>query len=362
MAAYESEIIIVELTGKIRSVILRGGGLPFQGANYGGTQRVVTTWYSGNVEAAQSILGPTLKPSQWQGMWRTTMLSRTPALVDINGDGNTIYVTRADVLRDCLEQIFEAGQRLRVTWRNQIGDRPESVITRHGRCVEWDFGHDRADDIAWTMTWDWVSRGQSQQKVARLRGEASSPDLKALQLATEEIVENLLDEFAKQQELTSKLGQTFSLDTMMNMAQAPLDLMQDFAQDCKLIANRIGKVGELINQVRNLPTSLLGQLLSIANTAVSTANNFVDQMSQKSPESMTTSAQANQLTQAVAYYGDAMTQADLMKSRALGLRSQVQDAAKDQGTILAVHITRGVVTQNGVSGELLFCKAYHLIL
>lgn len=349
---YESEIVITELTGKKRSVTLRGGGLPFQGAPYGGTQRLVTTWYPGNTEAAQSVLGPTLKPSAWSGMWRTTLLSRTPALVDLEGGGSGQQVSRADLLRDSLELIFNAGQRLSVTWRNQIGDRPERVITRHGRASDWDFAHDRADDIGWSINWEWVSRGESQQKIARMRSESMTPDMAALMLAAAELAA-FGDAVANAQQATSKLGQTFSLDTLMSMVQAPLDVLNGFAQQCKLIANRVGKLGELVNQVKTLPTQLLGQALAVANTAVSTANNFVDTISQTSPEAMTTSASASQLSQAVSYYGDAMTQADLMKARALGLQQQVQSASVQQNTILAVHIVRGAITLDGERGEML---------
>ena len=352
MAAYDSEIVIVELTGRKRSVVLRGGGLPFQGAQYGGAQRLVTTFYPGNVEATQSVLGPIETPSSWQGMWRTTMLSRTPAKVDINGDGNIVDVSRADVLRDCLEQIFREGQLLRVTWHNKIGDRPESVITRHGRAADWKFPHDRADDIGWDITFDWVSRGVAQQKVARLRGESSQPDLEALGLVTEQLARDFTDMHYAYDVKAPKAAQ-FTLDSLMNLVNAPLDVVKGFAQTCTLISNRIGKIGDLINAVRNLPTQLLGQLLSIANTAVSTANNFVDKMSQKSPEAMVTSNRASQLAMAVSYYGDAMTQADLMRSKGLALRALVENAAEAQSTILAVYIAKGIIEQGGKNGELL---------
>ena len=355
---FDSQIVITEMTGRKRVVVLRGGGLPFQGAKWGGNLRVRTTWYPGNsAEATQSVMGPTEKPTSWQGMWRTTMLMRSSTVADINGDGTWTDITRADVLRDLLETIFRDGQKLSVVWRNQIALRPKSQLERVGRCSDWEFDYDRADDIGWTMTWDWKSRGGMQQKIARLRDEGPAPDMDELMTAAEKLAQQVNMDFGLAHDALSVATQSFSLDSLANFVNAPGELLKGFAGDITQIINRLKTIGDLIKQVRALPTSLYGQILAVANTAVSTANNFVDAMSQPTPESLVTNASASQLMGAVGYYGDAMTQADLMRDKALALRDQIKSAAQGQKTILAIYMVRGSVVQGfgagAVSGELL---------
>ncbi len=116
----QSSLTIKELTGLKRVVTLRGPSLPFQGATWGAIQRVVTTWYPGNaVEATQSVMGPALKPSSWTGVWRTTMMLRTPTLYSVNG-GSDQTIVQAFTLANILEDIFQLGQRLRVEWTTRM--------------------------------------------------------------------------------------------------------------------------------------------------------------------------------------------------------------------------------------------------
>ena len=72
-----TSILIEEVTGQQRSVELVGSGMPKQGAAWSSLLKVVTTWYTGNDQATQQVLGPRDPPSKWEGRWARTMLSRS---------------------------------------------------------------------------------------------------------------------------------------------------------------------------------------------------------------------------------------------------------------------------------------------
>lgn len=358
--ADQSTLVIKELTGLKRVVTLRGPSLPFQGATWGGEQRVTTTWYPGNaVEATQHVLGPTEKPSSWTGVWRTTMMVRTPTLFSEAG-GSVQRIVRASTLALILENMFRLGQRLRVEWQNTLPRTttistangqleltsivPEETvrIVREGRCLDWDWGYERSDDIDWSMTFDWSSRGARQQKVVTRRQEDVAAVITGLQLEIANAIARLESNalVRSNRALQVPNTNTLSLGDLENIADFPAALLQQFTRAALRISNRLKQIGELIDKVRSIPAQLANQLLDVANNAVAIAAQFTDTMSRQPPESNVARVKAAQLSKAAEFFNDATTQADLIARAALGIRTIVQDSAKQEKTILAVHVVR----------------------
>tara|TARA_Y100000034_G_scaffold70567_1_gene85125 strand:- start:292 stop:1509 length:1218 start_codon:yes stop_codon:yes gene_type:complete len=332
--ADESTLVIEELSGLKRSVALRGPSLPFQGVNWGGTQRVTTTWYPGNAaEATQHVLGPVEKPTTLNGVWRSTQLTHMPTEATLSG--SPAAIADAFSLRELLEDIFRLGQRLRVKWQNN-----ERKIVREGRCVDWDFSYERADDIEWTATFDWSSRGARQLKVSTRKKGAQSV-LAQLTLQLDAIATKLAAIGVQLDRQVPSTFSTFSLGQIENFLDGPLNLFKGFARAAQRLSNRIKKVGELINKVRTMPYQFAKQALDIANNAITIANQFADQISRTPPEANLVKVKAAQLATAAAYYGDGVRQADFVKDAANQLKKLVEDSAKQQSTILSVYIVRG---------------------
>lgn len=344
--AVTSTIVIEELTGQRRAVTLRGPSLPFQGASWGGEQRVSTTWYPGNAtEATQHVLGPTEKPSTWNGSWRSTQMIGTPTIFTA-GNGAEQAITRAFTLREVLEDFFRLGQRLRVTWTNEIFilERPiERRIVREGRAVDWDFNYERADDIAWMVTFDWTSRGARQQKIAARRTETLELDFQATNDRFDQINKAL-----KQNPIVSKnrdvvnSANTLSLGTLENILDFPADTFRTFARTALLLSNRFKRIGELINKTRTIPIQLANQALDVANNTIAIASQFIDTMSRQPPEANVARVKVAQLNAATEFFNDGVTQAEFLRDAAQRLKTKVQESAESQNTILAVHIVRGL--------------------
>ena len=119
VSSYGSEIAIEELTATEvgllpRKLVLRGPSLPFMGAEWATEQNVKTTFYTGNREGTQQVLGPREVPSTWQGEWRRTMLGHDPAAYfDEFGANNAIVSPH--ILREIVDSILIGGAKLRVT-------------------------------------------------------------------------------------------------------------------------------------------------------------------------------------------------------------------------------------------------------
>jgi hypothetical protein len=164
-----SQVKIVEQGGLKRSLTLVGAGLPLRGATWGGEQRVRTKFPAGNPEGVQHVLGPTLAPSEFEGMWRTNTLTRSPAKW-IDETGSEQVITIASTLVAAFESLAVAGTLLRVTWSTDDGRQ----VLREGRIGAYSFPFDRFDDVKWKATFAWVSRGPTNQKVAASGRDAVS--------------------------------------------------------------------------------------------------------------------------------------------------------------------------------------------
>lgn len=370
--AQESTLTIKELTGQKRVVILRGACLPYQGAAmWGGMQRVTTTWYPGNAaEATQHVLGPTEKESTFEGAFNTTLMLRTPAKVEAPGGSQPVNIILASTLAEVLEDIFRLGQRLRVEWQNTLsrsyttptGETINSLvpstefkIIREGRCSEWEFSYERADDVDWNATFEWVGRGAVQQKILTRRTENTAANLAELVITTQNVAAQLEAlSGGLNRERPEDFPTTLSLDDIENFVEDVKDFVGQFAQTANLISNRFSKIGDLIQDVRTLPVSLANQGLDVANNAIAVTNQFVSQMNSRPAEVNVANTKVNQLTQSTEALANAELQSSELQAAAIRLRRIVRESRSSNQTILAVHVTRGTISipDLGVRGEI----------
>jgi hypothetical protein len=146
----QSAFRIEEKGGQNRVLKLRGSAMPMRPTSWGGKQRVITTWYPGNIEATQQVLGPEEGQTEVKGVWRIRRLevNKEPVIFKVNGVEEKL--TTPEAVREAFESIAREGQLLRVTWGG---------IIRFGRIIDYDFPHDRLEDIEWKATFVWKSRG-----------------------------------------------------------------------------------------------------------------------------------------------------------------------------------------------------------
>jgi len=305
-AAGSSVLIIEERDGKRRKVTLRGGALPFQGAEWGGEMELVTQWNPGNPVGTQQVLGPQEMPSEWEGFWHSTLFFAAPPDLAANG-ASPVSILRADDLRDVLEAIYRDGRVLTVTWIPQANRRR---VARIGRAKSWKFQHTRADDIKWTTQFEWMGRANETPRTANdfLGNDVIAAGRAALASLT------VLASYQKR--LQGGSPHFFGLGDLESLANGPKAILASFARAANSIVNRLDRLGRLLIKIRDVPASLLGQTVDVARGAVGACNRFVDAISREGPETMETRNKLSALAAAGKFYSDSQTQADVASGQA----------------------------------------------
>lgn len=277
---------IEELTGGAngtpgRVVTLVGPSLPVMGAEWGGENKVITSWYNGNGdEATQSVLGPREMPSTWSGDWRRTMMGRTPAQL-IGGTGGSAgfdLVRSPMVLAEALEAIFRSGSRLRVTWSvtSATGNPDEEGrIVRVGIAETWKFKVTRVTDIEWEIKFAWAGRGVQTQRVTNTRAGTVTTSSQSLNNAINKLIaQSIRAQFAKDNPRSLTLGQ------LEQLANAPTALVTKFTRKVQQISSEVTQVVNIASTLANQPAHITAAVANQAHNCVSQANNFRDQLDQ----------------------------------------------------------------------------------
>lgn len=317
----KSTFVIRELAGQKRIVTLNGAGLPKQGsAGWGGTNKMATTWYPGNTsQATQQMLGGQEKASTFEGFWRSTQLVRTPAIFE-PFPGRQVKLAFADGLREVVEDMLRSGVLLQVYWVNAeaatFGGRS---IQRLGRASDWNFTYDRMDDLAWTITFEWTSRGLGQQKALAIRedgtNQAAIAAFEATTIAVNDAVNQTKMNLSRRGKPNS--ASKFTLEQLGGVLDAPKRLMKDFSQSMNRLSNRLTKLGELVSKVRGMPYEIAAQSLDIATGAVQAANKFNDALTRTPPEVADLQHSLKSLLRAASYTKGGKDAADIVVANSI---------------------------------------------
>ena len=314
-----SVVIIQELEGKKRRVILSGSALPLQGAEWGVELAMSTTWNPGNSEGTQQTLNPKEMPSNWDFEWRTNRLISTPVGFD-DGAGQVRTgadgITRAFDLHVLMEDIVRSSVLLRVTWTNRVGDEIRGKISRLGRARQYTIKVARGDDMEATIEYEWLGRSTAQPKPGDIRGNSDLNNRNEAQRASERVANLIIlnsQEARDEGKLKAqKFANQFTLGQLESIAEAPLTLMNDFAVVANGFSSKLKNLGEIINTVKETPASIASRSLDIANNGVSVATNFLDTISREGPETQATRTKVATLTRTASYFSGVQTQTDFM--------------------------------------------------
>lgn len=283
-----SVITIEELTGAKRRLELFGPGLPRQGANWGGRLVMTASWNPGNgSDATTHVLAPIEMPSNWEGVWRTTMLVSSPCQFAEAPGQKPKPVAIASSLRDVCESLFRSGQRLRVTWiqGSTHWAFTNRKVIREGFCEEWDFAHARADDIEWTMLWNWVGRGQKKQPAADLGKDKEAQSLKK---ANQELA-NYVGEVESLKVISANQAvpagaDSFTLGDLEAIANIPKDFAKQVKQFATNVLTRVEDLAEIIETGAGTPLLVGSTVLDIATQATRTFTQLADEMGRDIPD------------------------------------------------------------------------------
>lgn len=358
--AASSVLVVEELTGQKRKVWLMGPALPLQGAEWATRQKLSTTWYQGNaLEATQQVLGPEEMPSDWTGKWNTTRMVSAPSIY-YPTTGAPQRITRASTMRDILDDLFLSAALLSVTWAADEGRK----IVRLGRAAEWHFPHTRMDDIEWSITWAWTGRGGRVQRVATFRKDSQNVVSQKIQQELAQLVAEVTEASLLQSKKGLALSaDTFSLGDLEALANAPFELMKQVSQFATQVANRIQRIGALVDKIGSLPDSLARQVRDIATNMAAVLNTFCAQASRTPPDTLTTAGSTGRVSQglkAAMYAGAVQGQAERAAAAATALARAARasestlkgGAAGDRAQtadMLGVHLTKQGETFSTIS-------------
>jgi hypothetical protein len=307
---------ITELTGAKRVLELRGPGLPFRGASWGGSMRLNTTWYPGNAKGSQQVLGATLDPSDFEGMWRRTLLGRAPCIYI--GSGGEVRIVKPETLRDLIEDFKSKGSALDVTW---------SGIQRQGRISTATFAHDRVTDIGWKIKFEWFGAGAGTERtVLAARQTSGASDASSLEPTNEELTRYLAVPEASTRAEPRKPGTpNLSISDISNMMDGPQRAMRQFGRNINKAVGKVKSAVDLYNKARGLPYAVAAAGLAACDNVVSQCNQMVDSVSREPAEKRLMNQRASSLVKTASYYGQSTTQAQYLSRNARATRDKLAE-------------------------------------
>lgn len=275
--------IIQEVNAPKRAIILQGRSLPYQGVEWGGTQRLDMNWFPGNPVAVTQVIGPTFKPTNIRGTWKDNFLINpqnaakianfpqlAPAvLAGANeragdtflsvGSVPTQLAKRARILRDAFTLIRKGGGQLRVEWGS---------IVRFGFITDDNFPHAREEDIEYDIEFTWSGDTNAQP-----RPLLPSLDLlgllKKMLAALDEVINALLTVVFKAQQWVTRVTQFINkLGSFVTELLSALELLAGFVFTP---ANVIGTIKSNLRAIVLAAVDLLRTLDSAPSAVVEAA-------------------------------------------------------------------------------------------
>jgi hypothetical protein len=334
VVTHASAITIEELTpaapnAQPRKLTLVGAGLPLRGTEWGFENNVKTTWYAGNpFEASQQNLGPMDNvPTTFNGEWRRTMLARSPARFR-DESGAESFIVEPPILRDTLEDMGRAGQRLRVTWVLQDTSIPGSLrgeqknlsadklqakasnreyrITRVGLVKTAKFTHGYATDVGWSVTWEWAGRGEKQARVATQRDDFDpntfANDLSASYIALSNGIET--KKIIRANEEIPRSAKTLTLGQLESIAETPTKLANTMSRNLRYQVNQVRRVGDLALRITNQPAQVAKVVVDFAKNTGAIARGYADQQQRRPIEENSNKQRVASLLRAHVYLGN----------------------------------------------------------
>lgn len=365
-----SSVTIEEVTGSRGwSMTLVGAGLPHQGAGWGSENRIPTEFYPGNfANGTQQVIGPKEGPTHMEGVWRRTMLLRSPAT--LNG---TMSATPADIW-NFLESLSLGGARLRVTTTltktEQVpGATPGGTTTpsgptqyqiiREGRMRTCRHIPLTQDDIRWEIEWRWVGRGGAlQQTAVSTRDGGSTATTAQVQSAITDTT-NLTgtsSPAAAQNPLVPLSATPDTLGEYETIAPGMISLFGGLNADLLQLQVQFGQTSSLAVSLGETPSQINNSVLNLSVSTAATVNAFTDTAGQQPFEVQSSSVYEEDICFAAAHAAAVIQSAWTVRAAALtaaakarqlastnpgsGQKQSQQTQGTGPGQILAVYRTR----------------------
>lgn len=374
MGIYSSTLTIEEIgvgqgrKGKV--LVLSGSGLPKAGVEWASETRLVTTWYPGNgEEASQQVIGPAELPTTMNGKWAITMLSRSPAY--LTDESGTNPITYPHTLYQIMDSIWKSGYRLRVTWA--VADQPRDKkdnpfpdsdlamdnvnfkMIREGRIKKFSGVFQRAQDIDWTIDFEWLGRGGTKRTPINTRAESVLSELQQMQVEANAVLAKLDNRFRATKRTVMKSTSYLTLGQLEAFANLPNALSKSMFRSITKLANQAKEISSIVSKVKNIPDDIANNANNFAINTAAIANSMNDNAGHIPFELMASKNKISTAINGFVYLHQACDSSMMLARRAASYtafaerqKRNVSGSASNEGQrkngsnqgILAVHIAK----------------------
>ncbi len=189
-------------------------------------------------------------------------------------------------MRDAFEALLMSGQRLRVTWAEG-----ERKITRRGFATEWNFPHDRMDDIGWSATFQWGDRGEGPRESVEPRADNFDQQVNAalqqLRLVVGDIELNVI---AAQQSILLGSASAFTLGDLESLATVPSQMFGQLKNLALNATSALKKIADIAATAAEDPAVVANQAMSLAESVTAQIISIHDEFTRQVPEAYSAAA------------------------------------------------------------------------
>lgn len=164
-------ILIRELTGSQRSVVLRDRALPHRPVAFPREQIVKKTRYQGNPVATVQVLGPEHGPLEMAGCWKARYIAAAVSLWgfdDLWSEGDAVT---PEIMVLAFDRLLAGGNLLEVSWGPEV---------RRGVLSRFEPSYQRVEDVDWSVTFTWTQAGSAEAPRATAAPDTQSDSEAAL--------------------------------------------------------------------------------------------------------------------------------------------------------------------------------------
>jgi LysM repeat protein len=264
-------------------------------------------------------------------------MGKAPSLYFTSSSDSGSKIKHPDELADLLEDIFRTGRPLKVTWvANGYGSDPRSVVkVRNGRAKSWEFSYDTIHDVGWKITFEWFSRGQKQEKVAKVRNDSIADACNELRTRGEQLQQSMEDKviddiLAKRPLERAKLPNALTLSKLQAFAESPKRLLANFTRSVRKITSSLQQIADVADTVRTLPFEMWNSVAGTTANTVAIANQYYMNFTRMPPELSVLSTKASDVIRSIAHFGKFADEGRRLsrQAKALNLRAQEQGQIK----------------------------------
>lgn len=271
-SATPGTVVFRELSGSRRRILLRGRALPYQAVEFPIEMRTKIQWYAGNPEATQQVLGPSLPPTEFNGMWKLRFLTGS---IDASG----LFLDTVEDVVELFYDIVRSGNKLSFEWGSETR---EGIMTRF--TPDWD----RPQDCRWNIRMEWSKRAGEGLPRGAPFGIDFLSDIRAALNGVQEILAlrplDVVDTYQRQVNATfAEVAETsVAIDNatrrIQNIAAIPGRVLGEVANNTERLVRSITTLLELVTELpitaqttTLITTGLFTQELNRRNAALQLA-------------------------------------------------------------------------------------------